>query len=501
MHTSADIVDASKSILLTDFYQLTMLQACEVNGMRGEASFELSLSSLPASRGFVMSCGLEPALDWLEGLRFQDSELAWLAASRRFRNAFIEGLRDWRFSGEVWAVPEGTVVFPGEPVLRITAPIGQAQLVESRLLNLIHVHSVIASKAARCVIAAGSADLVDLGLQRAPGSEAAMITSRAACIAGFSATANVLAGMQSGLALAGTMAQSYVFAHEAETLAFLDFARANPDDVVFLIDTWDTVQGAYRAVSAAEELAREGIRVKAVRIDSGDLLTLSHRVRAILDNAGLSHVRIFAGNNLDEWQIAALRAATAPIDTYCVGTALSTSVDAPSIDFSYKLVDYGGRPCGKRSSGKATPPGRKQIWRHLDESGKIARDLVSLDNEPAPANAGGRWQALLEPVMRAGRRLRPAPSLDTLRARAASQIALLGNPVRLLDNPSPVPVSHSATLRESLHAQVASGLSSPVDPNSARPSRSAIARQDSPEGGRSTRMRSAPQLSKSRRAA
>lgn len=501
MHTPADNVDPSRSILLTEFHQLTMLQAYEVNGMRGQASFELYLRSLSASRGFVLSCGLEPALDWLENLGFDDAELEWLAASRRFRNAFLEGLRNWRFSGEVWAVPEGTVVFPGEPVLRITAPVGQAQFVESRLVNLIHAHSVVASKAARYVIAAGSSDLVDVGLRHAQGSEAALITSRASYIAGFSATTNVLAGMQGGLALSGTMSHSYVLAHEAETLAFLDFARANPDDVVFLIDTWDAVQGAYRAVAAAEELAREGIRLKAVRIDGGDLLNLGHRVRAILDTAGFGHVRIRASGNLDERHIAALRAATAPIDAYCVGTALSAPDDASSIDLSYRLVEYGGRLCGMRSSGKATFPGRKQIWRCIDGSGKIARDLVSLDNEPAPTHAGGRWQALLEPVMRAGRRLRPAPSLNTLRERAASQIAMLGHKVQLLDHPTPVPVSHSASLTGLLHAQVASGLSSPFDPNSARPSRSAIARHNSPEGGRSTSMRSAPSLSRSRRAA
>lgn len=355
MNAPADLVPPSESALLTDLYQLTMLQAYDAAKMHGEASFELFFRRLPAARSFVMAAGLEPALQWLEGLRFSGSELAWLTTCGRFRPGFIKSLSEWRFSGEVMAVREGTVVFPGEPILRVTAPIDQAQLVESRLLNLIHAHSLIATKAARCKLAAGSAELIDFGLRRAHGAEAAMITARAAYIAGFSATANVRAGLEEGLPLAGTMAHSYVMAHEAETLAFIDFGRANPDNVTFLIDTWDTQQGAYRAVAAAEELAREGIRLRAVRIDSGDLAALSHRVRAILDTAGMEHVHILVSGDLDETRIAALRACAAPIDGYCVGTALSTSSDAPALDFCYKLVDYQGHARGKRSPGKATP--------------------------------------------------------------------------------------------------------------------------------------------------
>jgi len=460
--------DAAYSALLADLYQFTMLQAYGSAGMHGEASFELFCRRLPPRRGFVMAAGLEPVLEWLESLRFQPHELDWLASTGRFRPEMLAVLRGWRFTGEVSAVPEGTILFPGEPMLRVTAPIGQAQLVESRILNLMHAHSLVATKAARCVIAAGGSSLIEFGLRRAHGAEAAMIASRGAVIAGFEATANVLAGMRDGLPLAGTMAHSFVLAHEAEAIAFEHYGRANPGHVAFVIDTYDTEQGAHRAVAAAHELARHGIALQAVRIDSGDLARQSHRVRRILNAAGLAQVRILVSGDLDEWRVAALRAVRAPIDAFCVGTALSTSSDAPSLDMAYKLVEYAGRPCSKRSPGKTTLPGRKQVWRRYDTKGLIASDLIALADEPAPTVSAGAcvltggsgpasaaaslpgmaWQALLWPVMRDGRRLRPAPSIEAIRQHAAAQLSALPPALRSLGATTPASVSLSPGLKQ-----------------------------------------------------
>ena len=462
--------DASRSALLLDLYQLTMLQAYQGAGMHAQASFELFFRRLPARRSFVMAAGLEPVLAWLESLTFQPHELEWLANTGQFRPALIDHLSRFRFTGDVSAVPEGTIVFPGEPILRITAPIDQAQLVESRVLNLMHAHSLMATKAARCVLAAGGHSLIEFGLRRAHGAEAAMIAARAALIAGFDATANVLAGMHDGLALAGTMAHSFVQAHDAEALAFEHFGHANPGNVAFVIDTYDIEQGTHRAVAAAHELARSGIVLQAVRIDSGDLVAASRRVRRILDTAGLRQVRILVSGDLDEWRIAALRASHAPIDAFCVGTALSTSADAPSLDFAYKLVEYDGRGCSKRSPGKATLPGRKQVWRRYDAQGLIDADVLALADEPAPAVGtsacaltgsahapagaspalpGMAWQPMLLPVMHDGRRLREAPSIDAIRSHAAAQLRSLPPPLRALSVVGSVPVTLSESLQRS----------------------------------------------------
>lgn len=364
--------------------------------------------------------------------------------------------------------------------MRVTAPIAQAQLVESRILNLIHAHSVMATKAERCVLAAPGSRLIEFGLRRAHGAEAAMIASRAAVLAGLDATANLLAGLRDGLSLAGTMAHSYVLAHEAEAIAFEQFGHANPGNVTFVIDTYDTEQGAHRAVAAAHELARSGIRLQAVRIDSGDLSLMSRRVRMILDSAGLQQVRILVSGDLDEWRIAALRAAHAPIDAFCVGAALTTSADAPSLDLAYKLVEYDGRPCSKHSPGKSTLPGRKQVWRRHDAHGLIAADQIALADEPAPevaqdacALTGGKglpltessapegraWHALLMPVMREGQRLRAAPSMDDMRQHAAAQLRSLPPALRALSAVSAFQIGVSERLQDSASKRAAASAS------------------------------------------
>ncbi|MGC2519123.1 MAG: nicotinate phosphoribosyltransferase, partial [Burkholderiales bacterium] len=371
--------DPGASALLTDFYQLTMLKSYFERGMNATAAFEFFVRKFPASRNFLVAAGLEQALDFLQALRFTEEELDWLERRHGFGGDFRKRAAALRFTGDVDAMPEGTVFFPDEPILRVAAPLPQAQLVETRLVALLHLGTVVASKAARCVLAAPGKLLVDFGLRRAHGAEAGLLAARAAYLAGFSGSATVLAGKRFDIPLYGTMAHSYVQAHETETAAFLDFARAHPQNTTLLIDTYDTEAGAEKVVALAPQLRQEGIRVKAVRLDSGDLGAHARKVRAILDRGGCGEVGIFASGGLDEHELA--RLAGAPIDGFGVGTSLVTSSDAPGLDCAYKLQEYAGVARRKRSEGKATWPGRKQVWRTFGSGGAIERDLLGLEGE------------------------------------------------------------------------------------------------------------------------
>jgi nicotinate phosphoribosyltransferase len=401
--------------LLTDLYELTMLRGYLAAHMVETASFELYVRALPRTRGFLIAAGLEQALAFLEDLRFEEADLAELARSGGFDEPLLEKLRTLSFTGDVDAVPEGTIVFENEPILRVTAPIAEAQLVETRLINLVHFQTVVASKAARTVLVAAGRVLVDFGLRRAHGFEAGLYAARASYLAGFSGTSTVLAGTRFGIPLYGTMAHSFVEAHDDEMEAFRSFVRANPDNAVLLIDTYDTEEGARKVVALGEE----GVRVRGVRIDSGDLAEHARRVRHILDLGGLRDCAIFASGGLDELAIQALMAARTPIDGFGVGTRLDTSADAPYLDCAYKLEEYAGRPRRKRSEGKATWPGRKQVYRQYDHEGRMAGDSVTLEGDH---RAG---EALLAPVMRRGRRLRPAEPLGVIRARVREQLERL----------------------------------------------------------------------------
>lgn len=431
--------------LLTDLYALTMLQAYFDEGMEQPAVFELFVRSLPPERRFLLLAGIAPALDFLEGLRFAPEEIAWLRAGGRFRPDFLDWLADFRFRGEVWAMREGTAIFPNEPLLRVEAPIAQAQFVESRLINLIQYSTLVASKAARCVLAAPGKLLVDFGFRRAHGAEAGVLAARAAYLAGFAGTATVQAGQRYAIPLFGTMAHSYVEAHTRESEAFMDFARSRPDKVTLLIDTYDTEAAAAKVVELAPALRAGGAELAAVRLDSGDLGEHARRVRAILDAGGLPEVTIFASGNLDEGRIAALLRAGAPIDGFGIGTLLTTSADVPYLDMVYKLQAYAGSPRRKRSEGKATWPGAKQVYRSLDGAGHPQRDQVALREERALPGWGA---PLLQPLMRAGRRLGPAEPLDAARAHAAAQLAALPDPLRALEHgAAPYPVEISPRLR------------------------------------------------------
>jgi nicotinate phosphoribosyltransferase len=421
-------MDPSTSPLLTDLYQLNMVQAYLDNGMGETAVFEFFSRRLPKQRRFLMAAGLEQALSFLEAVRFGADELGWLAASGRFNRRFLDYVAAFRFSGDIDAMPEGSVFFANEPILRVTAPIAEAQLVETRLINLLHLQSLIAAKAARMVLAADGRALIDFGLRRAHGAEAGLHAARAAYIAGFAGTASVLAGPVFGVPLYGTMAHSYVQAHANESEAFLSFAQSRPKDLVLLIDTYDTEAGARRVVALAPRLAAEGIAIRGVRLDSGDLAAHARQVRAILDAGGLGAVRIFASGGIDERKIAGFVAGAAPIDGFGVGTSLVTSEDAPALDCAYKLQAYADRPRRKRSESKATWPGAKQVFRRYGADGRMAGDIVTAAADRQPG------QPLLIPVMRGGLRLAEAPTLGEIRANAAAELAGLPDELRGLED-------------------------------------------------------------------
>lgn len=419
-------MNPSTSALLIDLYELVMAQAYIRQGMEKPAVFEFFIRKLPPHRNFFVSAGLDQVLDMLTSLRITEEELAWLDQSGRFTPPLLRYLEQLRFTGDVDAIPEGTIVFPHEPILRVIAPMPQAQLVESRIMNLLNFQTMVASKAARSVLAANGKPLIDFGLRRAHGAEAGLLAARASYLSGFAGTATVLAGPIYGIPLYGTMAHSFVQAHRDEALAFDHFAQAQPDHVVLLIDTYDTEVAARKVVSLASQLKAKGLTVKGVRLDSGDLADHARKVRHILNDGGLSGVEIFASGNLDEYRVKQLIDSGAPIDSFAIGTAMSTSADAPSLDCAYKLQEYADRPCRKRSEGKVTWPGRKQVYRYYTEEGRFDHDVITtLDDRQDGI-------PLLIPAMNDGRRVSPSARLVDLRAHTAAQLAQLPDSLREL---------------------------------------------------------------------
>jgi len=413
------MIDPSSSALLTDLYQLTMLQGYFDQGMEQSATFEFFVRKLPASRGFLLAAGLEQALVFLENLQVTPEEIEWVSGDGRFSKDFIDSLAALRFTGEVHAMPEGTVFFPDEPILRVTAPMPQAQLVESRLINLLHFQTLIASKAARCVLTAPDKMLIDFGLRRAHGAEAGLLAARASYIAGFTGSATVLAAPLFDIPVYGTMAHSFIQAHDDEMEAFDHFARSQRNNVVLLIDTYDTEEGAEKVVELAPRLQAEGIQVKAVRLDSGDLAEHAHKVRKILDDGGLTKTGIFSSGSIDEYVLRELLAAGAPIDGFGIGTHMDTSADAPYLDCAYKLTEYAGIARRKRSEGKATWPGRKQVYRLYDQHGRMQEDMLTIEGDTQDG------EVLIRPYMKQGKRLHQPESLETIRQRAAAELERL----------------------------------------------------------------------------
>ena len=442
--------------LFTDLYELTMAAAFFREGVSGSATFSLYVRRLPPERGFLVAAGLADVLEYLRSFRFSPDALDYLRSLGRFEPAFLAHLATLRFSGQVRAAREGTVLFAEEPLLEITGPLIEAQLLETAVINFCHVQTLLASKAARVVLAANGRALAEFGLRRSHGTDAGMKAARCAFLAGFDSTSNVLAGRTYGVPLSGTMAHSFVTAFPREIDAFLAYARAFPDGAVLLLDT-------RQAVVVARGLAADGHRLAGVRLDSGDLAALSREVRAILDGGGFPDVRIIVSGGLDEHDVAALLSAGAPIDGFGVGTKLDVSADAPSLEMVYKLVGLGGRDTLKVSPDKETWVGAKQVVRRRHADGRLAGDTLGLASEDVPAEA----ETLLEPVMRDGRLTGPHPGLETLRDHCARQVAALAEGVRRLREPEPYSVVPSAALRaRQAAARAASNTSGGEPPSS-----------------------------------
>jgi nicotinate phosphoribosyltransferase len=436
------------SALLTDLYQINMMQAYLDRGATDTAVFELFARNLPPRRGFLVAAGLEQALQFLETLQISAAEMEWLKSTGRFRPNLIDYLSSLRFTGDVHAMAEGSVFFANEPILRVTAPLPQAQFVESRLINIVHYQTLIAAKAARMMLAAPNKVLVDFGFRRAHGAEAGLMAARASYLTGFAGTATVLAGQEFGIPIYGTMAHSFIESFDDESEAFAAFAQSRPDNLVLLIDTYDVEAAARKVVALAPKLAQAGITIRSVRLDSGDLIALSRSVRAILDAGGLQAVTIFASGGLDEDDLAVFAKENAPIDGLGIGTAMTTSSDVPALDVVYKLQEYAGVARRKRSANKATWPGRKQVWRRYGADGRMAGDILSLE---APSQESARkedGEPLVRLVMRNGKRVAPAPSLEDIRRHSKREFERLPSPLQRLDRGAAYPVEVAQVLRD-----------------------------------------------------
>jgi nicotinate phosphoribosyltransferase len=422
--------------LLTDLYELNMAASYLRRDMTGPATFSLFVRNLPERWGFLVACGLQGCLEFLESLRFTDEDLAYLRESQEFPEETIDAFRDLRFTGEVWAIPEGRLLFPDEPLLEVTAPLPEAQLIETYLLNQVTYQTAIASKAARCRIAAPARAMIDFAFRRVHGVEASIAVARATAIAGFTSTSNVEAARILGLRATGTMAHSYIEAFETEAEAFRAYAKDYPERVVLLVDTYDTLRGVEKAIKVARELQAKGRALSAIRLDSGDLGALARTARTMLDEAGLEEVQIFASGGLDEYVIASL--ADSPIDAFGVGTKVGVAADSPYLDSVYKLVEYDGHRVAKLSVKKATLPGPKQVWRSTGMKG----DVIGLREEAGPEGA----EPLLERVMSGGQRL-TGDELPEARDRFAAELEALPRELRSIE-PTTYSVEHTPALDE-----------------------------------------------------
>ncbi|MGI9573033.1 nicotinate phosphoribosyltransferase [Alloalcanivorax xenomutans] len=428
--------DRDALCLLTDLYELTMAQAYWRQQRNDEAIFSLFFRVLPEQRQYAVACGQEYAAHLVSELRFPAEQVARLAELKQFQPEFLDWLAGFRFTGEIRTVPEGTLVFPHEPVLEVRAPVIQGQLLESLLMNYINLETLLASKASRVVDAAGGRPVMDFGMRRMHGLEAAWRGVRAYRVAGISGTSNVLASRDFDLPAQGTMAHSYIQAVGDERQAFLEYARLYPGTTL-LVDTYDTLAAVDKVIGLVRE---EGIEVGAIRIDSGDLGALAKAARRRLDDAGLSGIRIVVSGGLDEWKVAKLVADGAPMDGFGVGTEMGSVADAPSLDFAYKLTEYGGEPRLKNAPGKPVYPGAKQVWRHHDASGMLAGDEITGIDE---ARDG---EPLLREVIRDGRPVLPSPDPDQARERLSRERQSLPTALRGLTPHAPYPVRFSESL-------------------------------------------------------
>jgi nicotinate phosphoribosyltransferase len=441
-----DQLRADTSALYTDLYQLTMLQAYWKEDMDAPAVFDLFVRRL-RDRNYLLACGLEQALEFLETLSFSEEAIEYLAEQEQFEDAFLDWLADFNFTGDVYAVPEGTPVFPEEPIVEVVAPIGEAQLVETFLLNQITFQTTIASKASRVVEATGIGDadrlVADFGMRRTQGTDAAMKGARAMFIAGVDATSNVAAGQAYDLPITGTMAHSYIEAHDSEMEAFRAFSDLYPETIL-LVDTYDTLDGVRKVIDLMAET--NDVQIRGIRLDSGDLAELAHESRRLLDEAGLQDVMIFASGGLDEYTIADLLDRGAPIDGFGVGTKMGTSADQPALDSAYKLSGYAGEPRMKLSAEKSNLPGRKQVVRQYEE-GLAVRDVIATEEEQISG------APLLERVMADGERTESgtARPLTAIREHASARLSELPERLRALNPDVP---DHEVVLSDGLQERL-----------------------------------------------
>jgi nicotinate phosphoribosyltransferase len=423
MNSFLDYQTPQNMSMFTDLYELTMCASYFDNNQFEPATFDLFIRRLPENRGYLLFAGLEQVLQYLESVKFTEEHLAYLQ-KQGFNSRFLDYLRGFKFTGDVWAAPEGTVAFPCEPLIRVTAPIIEAQLVETFLLNTVNLQTMIATKASRVVHAAKGKAVIEFGLRREHGVDAGMKVARCSYIAGCQGTSNVLAGLAYGIPVFGTMAHSFIMSYEREIDAFRAFAKTFPDKSTLLIDTYDDIAGAEKAAVVAKELEEKGLRLSGVRLDSGDLAAISKKVRKILDEKGLDYVSIFASGDLDEFKITELLSQGARIDAFGVGTKMGTSADKPYVDVIYKLcetmtADGTYAPIMKLSEGKVTLPGRKQVYRFKDGEGNFERDVIALADERVEGDL------LLRKVMEKGKLTYNLPSLEEIRANASANLAKL----------------------------------------------------------------------------
>jgi len=446
MNAALGFVDEENVAMLTDLYELTMCASYFDNRKLEPASFDLFIRKLPPNRSYLLFAGLEQVLRFIERMKFTEEHIKFLK-SQGFKEDFLDYLRSFKFTGDVWAVPEGTIVFPNEPLIRVTAPIIEAQLVETFALNTVNLQTTIATKASRVVYAAKSKPVIEFGLRREHGVDAGMKVARASYIAGCAGTSNVLAGMKYGIPVFGTMAHSFVMFFSNEVEAFRAFTKTFPDKSTLLIDTFDNIKGAENAIIVAKELEEKGFKLRGVRLDSGDLVSISKKVRKMLDENGLGYVQIFASGDLDEYRIEELLRRGAKIDSFGVGTKMGTSADRPYVDIIYKLcekVNGKGKfqPIMKLSEGKATLPGRKQVFRLRDAEGSFVKDVIALEDEKVDG------EPLLVKVVEKGKVVYDFPTLEEIRERALENLSRLPEKYKRLRNAAKYPVELSPKLKK-----------------------------------------------------
>jgi len=446
MNAALAFVDEENVAMLTDLYELTMCASYFDNRKLEPASFDLFIRKLPPNRSYLLFAGLEQVLRFIERMKFTEEHIKFLK-SQGFKEDFLGYLQNFKFTGDVWAVPEGTIVFPNEPLIRVTAPIIEAQLIETFALNTVNLQTTIATKASRVVYAAKSKPVIEFGLRREHGVDAGMKVARASYIAGCAGTSNVLAGMKYGIPVFGTMAHSFVMFFSNEVDAFRAFTKTFPDKSTLLIDTFDNIRGAENAIVVAKELEEKGFKLRGVRLDSGDLASISKKVRKMLDENGLGYVQIFASGDLDEYRIEELLRKGAKIDSFGVGTKMGTSADRPYVDIIYKLcekVNGKGKfqPIMKLSEGKATLPGRKQVFRLRDAEGSFVKDVIALEDEKVDG------APLLVKVVEKGKVVYDFPTLEEIRERALENLSRLPEKYKRLRNAAKYPVELSPKLKK-----------------------------------------------------